>query len=241
MTKNDTTKPRKNARGQVNAAVDTLGKRIASGAYPEGGTLAIEQELAANLGVGRNALREAIKVLSGKGLISTAPRSGTKVRPRGEWNMLDPDVLEWHADPEAATREFMLDLIEVRRIIEPKAAELAAHRATKDDVAQILAAYEAMADAGSDQERRLETDIEFHTAVLKASHNTVLSHFKHAISTYLRAHVKHGQEQTEEISQEDLERHYKIAWSIASGKAKSAHSLTVEMLNLNKTHFDEQE
>ncbi len=238
MSKAET--PRKNSRGQVNAAVDTLGRRIANGTYPQGSTLAIEQELAANLGVGRNALREAVKVLSGKGLISTAPRSGTKVRPRDEWNMLDPDVLAWHADPEAATREFMLDLIELRRIIEPKAAELAAKRATKEDIATILAAYEDMAAAGSDQHKKMETDIAFHTAILKASHNTVLSHFKHAISTYLRAHIPQGKIQDEETTKEDLERHHQIAWSIASGKAKTAHSLTVEMLNQNRSHFEDE-
>lgn len=230
--------PKKNTRGQVNAAVDTLGKRIATGIYPQHSTLAIEQELAASLGVGRNALREAVKVLSGKGLISTAPRSGTKVRPRDEWNMLDPDVLGWHADPETATREFMLDLIELRRIIEPKAAELAAKRATKEDVARILSAYEAMANSKTFQER-LETDIEFHTAILKASHNSVLNHFKYAISTYLRAHATLGKKQSDTINKEDLERHHQIAWSIASGKTKSAYSLTVEMLHLNRGHFEQ--
>ena len=228
--------PKKNTRGQVNAAVETLGKRIATGIYPQHSTLAIEQELAASLGVGRNALREAVKVLSGKGLISTAPRSGTKVRPRDEWNMLDPDVLAWHADPETATREFMLELIELRRIIEPKAAELAAKRATKEDVAQILSAYEAMANSNSFQEH-LQTDIAFHTAILKASHNSVLNHFKYAISTYLSAHAILGEKQSEAVRKEDLERHYQIAWAIASGKTKSAHNLTVEMLNLNLGHF----
>ena len=73
-----------------------------------------------------NALREAVKVLTGKGLISTAPRSGTKIRLMSDWNMLDPDVLRWHADPETASPEFLLDLIELRQIIEPRAAELAA-------------------------------------------------------------------------------------------------------------------
>ncbi|MEW5248429.1 FadR/GntR family transcriptional regulator [Microbulbifer sp. 2201CG32-9] len=229
---------RKNTRGQVNAAVHTLGRRIANGTYAEGSTLAIEQDLAANLGVGRNALRETVKVLSGKGLLSTAPRSGTKVRPRDEWNMLDPDVLAWHADPDTATREFMLDLIELRHIIEPKAAELAAKRATREDISNILSAYDAMANCGEDLQKRIEADIEFHTAVLKASHNSVLTHFKHAISTYLRAHVKQGEAQTEEVSQADLERHYQIALAIASGEAKSACSLAKEMLNLNRRHFD---
>lgn len=229
----------KNTRGQVNAAVNTLGQRISNGTYKEGSTLAIEQELAANLGVGRNALREAVKVLSGKGLISTAPRSGTKVRSREEWNMLDPDVLAWHADPATATTEFMLDLIELRRIIEPKAAELAAQRADKSDIADILSAYEGMAAAGDNLDQRLETDIEFHTSILKASHNKVLSHFKHAISTYLRAHVRLGETQSLEERKEDLEKHHQIAWSIASGKADVAHKLTIEMLNQN-SHFENE-
>jgi GntR family transcriptional regulator, galactonate operon transcriptional repressor len=229
---------RKGARGHVTSVVDTLGSRISAGTYAEGETLPIEQELADSLEVGRNSLREAVKVLSGKGLLSTAPRSGTKVRPREEWNMLDPEVLKWHADPHIASNAFMLDLIELRRIIEPKAAELAAVRGTKEDVAEILAAYESMADSGADRQKRLAADIDFHTAVLKASHNDVLTHFKHAIGTYLKAHFDLGGSLDQAVDLEDIERHQKIAWAIASGKAKSAYSLTVEMLNLNRSHFE---
>ncbi|MFK8050560.1 MAG: FadR/GntR family transcriptional regulator [Halioglobus sp.] len=228
---------KKTTRGQVPAVVDILGYRIAANEYSPGEILPIEQELAASLDVGRNALREAVKVLSGKGLISTAPRSGTKVRPRDEWNMLDPDVLKWHADPDIATERFMLDLIEVRRIIEPKASELAAVRATKEDIAEILSAYEAMAESGENQSLRLEADIQFHSAILKASHNEVLNHFKYAISTYLKAHARLGREVSPEVDREDLERHHQIAWAIATGKAKSAYSLTVEILNVNRSQF----
>ena len=228
---------KKTTRGQVPAVVDILGYRIAANEYSPGEILPIEQELAASLDVGRNALREAVKVLSGKGLISTAPRSGTKVRPRDEWNMLDPDVLKWHADPDIATERFMLDLIEVRRIIEPKASELAAVRATKEDIAEILSAYEAMAESGENQGLRLEADIQFHSAILKASHNEVLNHFKYAISTYLKAHARLGREVSAEVDREDLERHHQIAWAIATGKAKSAYSLTVEILNVNRSQF----
>ena len=123
----------KSSRGQMITIVNTLGTRIAANFYQPGDTLPIEQKLADSLHVGRNALREAVKVLSGKGLISTTPRAGTKVRPRDEWNMLDPDVLKWHADPEVASDGFMLDLIELRLIVEPQAAELAAIRATATD------------------------------------------------------------------------------------------------------------
>ena len=232
---------KKPTRGQVPAVVDILGLRMAAGEYQEGEVLPVEQDLADSLEVGRNALREAVKVLSGKGLISTAPRSGTKVRPRGEWNMLDPDVLRWHADPDIATEKFMLDLIEMRGIIEPKAAELAAVRATKEEVAAILSAYDTMAGSGDDRQARLEADIQFHSAILRASHNEVLNHFKYAIAAYLKAHFKHGGEVSGEIDDKDLGRHRQIAWAIAAGKVKSDYSLTVEMLNSNHSHFSRDE
>ena len=232
---------KKSTRGQVPAVVDILGFRMAAGEYQEGEVLPVEQDLADSLEVGRNALREAVKVLSGKGLISTAPRSGTKVRPRGEWNMLDPDVLRWHSDPDIATEKFMLDLIEMRGIIEPKAAELAAVRATKEEVAAILSAYDTMAGSGDDRQARLEADIQFHSAILRASHNEVLNHFKYAIAAYLKAHFKHGGEVSGEIDDKDLGRHRQIAWAIAAGKVKSAYSLTVEMLNSNHSHFSRDE
>ena len=217
-------------RGQVKSVVDILGQRIAAGEYTEGETLPVEQHLADSLGVGRNALREAVKVLSGKGLISTAPRSGTKIRPKDEWNMLDPDVLSWHADPDTATPEFLLALLEIRRIIEPKAAELAAVRATREDVAAILAAYDEMQRNQDDQERRVNADIDLHTAILTASHNAFLSHFRYAVATYLKAHFKIGYESDPDKLQGDLELHHDIAWAIARGQAKTAYSTTVEML-----------
>ncbi|MGI9288971.1 MAG: FadR/GntR family transcriptional regulator [Pseudomonadales bacterium] len=227
------------SRGQVTAVVDTLGRRISAGVYHQGETLPIEQELASSLGVGRNALREAVKVLSGKGMISTAPRSGTKVRCKDEWNMLDPEVLSWHADPEIATKEFMLDLIEMRRIIEPKAAELAAKRATREDVATILTAFEEMKNNADSSEARMEADIQFHSAILKATHNVVLSHFKSAIGTYLKAHFKHGLNLSSEEIDQDLDRHHQIAWAIASGKAKTAYDCTDAILSHNQPHFED--
>ena len=226
-------------RGQVKSVVDILGRRIAAGQYREGETLPIEQQLADSLGVGRNALREAVKVLSGKGLISTAPRSGTKIRRKTDWNMLDPAVLSWHADPDTATPEFLLALLELRRIIEPKAAELAAVRATREDVAAILSAYDDMQRCQDDPGERAAADIELHTAVLVASHNPYISHFRYAIATYLKAHARIGWETDKAKLQLDLELHHDIAWSIARGKAKSAYSGTVKMLNHGRSRVEE--
>lgn len=232
---------RQGGRGQVAAVVETLGRRIATGIHREGETLPVEQELAASLGVGRNALREAVKVLSGKGLIVTGPRSGTRIRPREDWNMLDPDVLSWHADPETATPEFLLSLLEARRIIEPKAAELAAVRGTREDMAAILSAYERMEQA-TELRARMDADIALHTAILKASHNAVIAHFRYAVATYLQAHAKLGEVAaagSEDAWRQDLELHRRIAWSIVTGKAKSAYANTVEMLNEGRTRVSQ--
>ncbi len=111
-------------------------------------------------------------------------------------------------------------------------------RATREDVAEILRAYETMAATESDQQQRIDADIEFHSAILKASHNEVLTHFRHAVAAYLKAHSRLGQQVSEDDAAEDLERHHRIAMAIATGKAKSAYSLTVEMLHLNRGHFE---
>ena len=221
-------------RGQVRSVVDILGQRIAAGDYCEGETLPIEQELADSLGVGRNALREAVKVLSGKGLISTAPRSGTKIRSRNAWNMLDRDVLYWHSDPDIATPEFLLSLLEMRLIIEPRAAALAAKRATRDDIALILAAFDDMQAHKSDSEGRVRADIRLHTSVLAAAHNPFIGHFSHAVSAYLMAHSKIGGAADPKHMKADLELHHELAWHIARGKSDMARQCAEKMLSSGK-------
>ncbi len=234
---NDKQKSRRaNSRGQVALVVDTLGKQIASSDVRPGHTFPVEQELADSLNVGRNALREAIKILSAKGLISTAPRSGTKVRPVEDWNMLDPDVLAWHADPEIATPQFLLDLTEMRRVIEPEASRIAALRATREDVAKIMASYEAM-ESAQNQEQMLDADIRFHSAILRATHNVVLANFRHCIITFLGAHAKYVVDD-KKVLQANLRMHRDIAWAIAAGNDKDAHARTTELLQMNREKIE---
>src|SRR5579871_5277797 len=83
---------RRSLHGQV---AHDIGRRILGGLVKPGELLPSETELSQRLGVSRTALREAIKVLAGKGLIESRPKTGTRVRPRESWNFLDPDVLTW--------------------------------------------------------------------------------------------------------------------------------------------------
>jgi len=159
----------RNLHGQV---VHELGRRIVGGGCAPGQALPNEEELCRELGVSRTALREAVKVLAAKGLVESKPRVGTRVRPSESWNMLDPDVLAWRCATVSDPR-FVLQLTEMREIIEPAAAALAARNRTAAQLGRIEEAFEAMA-AATDIERWVEADLEFHSAILRATNNPLL-------------------------------------------------------------------
>lgn len=172
--------------GRIQAVLTTLGREIAQGIIPAGTVLPPECDLEIRLGVGRGVVREAIKTLSGKGLVSVRPRHGTRVLPRRDWSLLDRDVLNWLVGQDNPDRELLLAIQEVRSIIEPAAAALAATRATKKDLLRIHAALEAMESSDS-QATATAADKAFHLAILDATHNPVLQGFRGAIDTILSA------------------------------------------------------
>lgn len=131
-----------------------------------------ESELAAQFSFSRQAIREALKVLAAKGLVASRRRTGTVVLPRSSWNLLDPDVLAWHP-PQNLPPDFLHDLVELRRVIEPAAAELAATRGTPESIARIKAAVEQMHRTIDDRAAFIRADVEFHAAVGAASGNVL--------------------------------------------------------------------
>lgn len=174
--------------GRVHVSVmRALGAAVLGGRYVPGGLLPREADIAAELGVSRTSLREAVKVLAAKGLLEPRPRVGLRVRPREAWQMLDPMVLSWH--PDLRTEPGLIaQLIEARRIIEPAAAELAALRGTAADLAAIEAAFLAMRDAIPDDVTACcDADLAFHRGVITASGNVVLRGLIGTIEAALRA------------------------------------------------------
>src|SRR5688572_5540598 len=140
---------KKRSRGLHGRVIDDLGRRIISGEFVAGAPLPGQEECCALLGVSRSVLREALRVLAAKGLVDARPKAGTFVRPRVAWNSLDPDVLDWRL----ATAEFdkvMDELYELRQMVEPTAAFLAASKAKLVDFQRMAEAYEEMAAAGDD-------------------------------------------------------------------------------------------
>ena len=154
-----------------------IGRRIAAGEFAEGTYLPREAQFARDFAVSRQAIREALKVLAAKGLVASRRRTGTRVLERSEWNLLDPDVLAWHPADQLPTK-FMDDLVDLRRIIEPAAAALAAVRRTPDSLAEIRDALEQMEAAADDADAFNAADTAFHAAVFAASGNDLIDRLR---------------------------------------------------------------
>src|SRR6266511_2077717 len=133
-------------RGLHGAVVHEIGVRILRGELKPGDALP-DNGLVDEPAVSRTVVREAVKVLAAKRLVESKPKTGTRVRPRRDWNLLDPDVLAWQLEA-GLDRRFLEDALELRRLIEPQAARLAAERATEDQVAVLALAHEQMEAAG---------------------------------------------------------------------------------------------
>jgi DNA-binding FadR family transcriptional regulator len=169
-------------RGVHGQTVQALAMRILSGEIPQGATLdlvALREELDVSL----TALREALKVLSAKGIIGARQKRGTFVRERTSWNLLDGDVMRWQSagPPDLELLEY---LTEVRTIVEPAAARLAADRATEEDLAALDKALSQMAAADGSSDA-VEADLDFHRALLAATHNPLLVEMERVIANGL--------------------------------------------------------
>jgi GntR family transcriptional regulator, galactonate operon transcriptional repressor len=161
---------RRNLSEQV---VHQVGLSIMRNEFKPGDTLSSEPELSLQFNVSRSVMREALKVLSAKGLIESRPRTGTRVRPRAEWNILDPEVINWlyEVGPD---RSFLDALCEVRLMFEPMSARLAAARATDDELKTIEECYRRMEAGVNSPDTYIPTDLAFHAAICAAAHNEML-------------------------------------------------------------------
>ncbi len=177
--------PRLSIKNVLGNTLDKLGEDIVSGRYLPGGSLPPEPTLCEQLGVSRTVVREAVKSLVAKGLLVTGPKLGTRVLASEQWNWFDPDVVAWHTKA-GLTREFLREVQELRRVIEPAAVRLAAERATAADLAEIETAFEGMRDAiehGGDYVRH---DLAFHQGLLGACHNRMVGQMSRALGALLR-------------------------------------------------------
>ena len=174
--------PSKNAHGHT---VDRIGEAIVAGRYAIGGTLPAEPLLCDAFGVSRTVVREAVKSLAAKGLLVAGPKVGTRVLPADSWNWFDPDVVAWQTQA-GLTREFLRDLQELRRVVEPAAVRMAAERATARDIVEIEAAYAGMRQAIEHGGDYVANDLRFHQGLLRAGGNRMMVQMSKAIGALLR-------------------------------------------------------
>ena len=164
--------------------VDELGARIVRGEFKTDEALPIEDALVAQLGVSRTVVREAVKVLAQKNLIQVRTRTGTRVCAPARWNQLDPDILRWRF-AGAFDPKLIEDLVDLRRIIEPAAAELAALRATAPQIESLNATLAEMGD-DSKVDAHIAADLRFHLGILEAAGNELLLGLRHSIEGALQ-------------------------------------------------------
>lgn len=177
------------SRNLTYGIVEQLGVAIVTGAYGKTNEFPIEAELCKQFGVSRSILREAVKMLTAKGLLSARPRQGTRIEPEERWNLLDPDVLHWLLERKFSI-ELLTEFTQVRLAIEPMAAALAATKHIWETLAPMHQAIERMRAAETGDDDPLASDIAFHVAVLRASGNRFYVELEDLIETALRISIR---------------------------------------------------
>jgi DNA-binding FadR family transcriptional regulator len=212
-----------------------LGAAIVQGQYAIDKPFPTEAELSSQFSISRSVTREAVKMLTAKGLIASRPRQGIRVMPGSHWNMFDADVLSWtlHARPSLGLlREFT----QLRMAIEPEAASLAAQNNKDKKAIELIAqALERMKQADLGQDDPLEADIEFHCAILAASKNRFFFQLREFIQVALRVSIA-STNQLKGVLTADYDDHKRIYDAIVMGDTNAAtiavKSLLAEVMQL---------
>ena len=233
-TSRATTRPSRNVLGQT---LDLLGEAIVSGRYTPGSSVPPESVLCDELGVSRTIVREAVKSLVAKGMVTTGPKVGTRVLPESHWNWFDPALVGW-LSRSGLTREFLREVAELRRIIEPAAVALAAQRATRRDIHDLEAAYAGMkhaVDHGGDYVRH---DLEFHQGLLRAGRNRMLAQMGDALGALLRTsfEIATAKPRAAALS---LSMHRAVLDAVIAREPLKAHKASLKLIDSARDDIDE--
>lgn len=221
------------ARNLTSRIVHDLGRAIVTEQFSTQ-PFPFESELCLQYDASRSIVREAVKMLTAKGLLRARQRAGTEVLPESSWNLLDPDVLGWMLQREFSI-DLLIDFTEMRMSIEPRAAALAADTATGTQRRAILSAIDRMFAAERGEDDALEADIAFHTAVLEASNNRFMRQFTDLSEATLRFSIRRTNAY-KGVSRASAIDHRRVAEAIVHGNpnaaAKLMHALIQGALDL---------
>lgn len=224
------TEIKKATRGIHGRIAEELGIAIISGEHPPGSSLPNEIEASEKLGISRPAYREAMRILMAKGLVESRPKTGTKVTARSTWNLLDPDVLGWMFMCKPS-ESFIQHLYELRSIVEPAAAALAAQRRTTAQLARMGHALEEMSRRGLYTPEGRLADEAFHAEILNATGNEALMVLNNSISAAIRWTVIHKL-RGNQLVRNSIPDHEALYAAIAEGDAERARAAALVLLEL---------
>lgn len=216
--------------GRLHGAIARdLGIAIVSGQRPPGDVLANEIEFSEQLQVSRSAYREAIRILAAKGLVESRPRTGTRVLPMERWNLLDPDVLAWFFESEPS-RSMVDGLFELRLIVEPAAAALAAVRRTTQQLGQMRQALNDMERLTLKTEAGQSADRDFHQTLLIATGNPPLISLASTIGAGVRW-TTHYKQRKRKLPPDPMPEHWRVYDAVAAGDADEARAAMEALVN----------
>jgi DNA-binding FadR family transcriptional regulator len=206
-----------------------LGAAIVQGQYAIDKSFPTEAELSQQFNISRSVTREAVKMLTAKGLIASRPRQGIRVMPSSHWNMFDADVLSWTLNARPSL-ELLREFTQLRMAIEPEAAVLATEN--NQDKTRIKAIGDALArmkraDEGLDDP--LAADIDFHCAILAASNNRFFFQLREFIQVALRVSIA-STNQLKGVLTADYDDHKRIYDAICAGDHEEASRATKVLL-----------
>jgi len=216
-----------------------MGEQICSGKFAPGDILPAEPVLAEQMQVSRITIRETMKSLSAKGMLEVRRRYGTIVLPRSKWQLFDPDVITWRARAGAIDEGLIQDLMELRLIIEPNAAKLAAKRATAEDRVAVRRAFKSMERAVAGHGEYVPADLAFHGAILAACHNQFIQQMQNALSAILRTSF----ELSSEIAggpARSLPMHEALCIAIEQGDQAGAEDAVLTLIRRAEKDFEDR-
>jgi DNA-binding FadR family transcriptional regulator len=209
-------------RGQnlTYTVANSLGAAVVTGVYSADNPIPIEAELCRHYEASRSVVREAVKMLTAKGLLGSRPRLGTWVQPEQNWNLLDPDVLGWLLERKYSPA-LLIEFTELRLAVEPGAAALAARVAGAEEKSAIRDAIERMQAADRGDDDPLDSDIAFHVAVLRASRNRFYAQLTGFAATALRFSIR-TTNRYKGVQLASVADHKKVADAIIGGRPGAA-------------------
>ena len=207
-----------------------LAVQILKGDIAEGHVFPVEVEFAAQMGISRSSLREAFRILTAKGLVEARPRAGTRVCPRNQWNLLDPDLLAWQFEARPS-RKFLEDLFELRMMIEPGAAALAATRRTSAQLKAMQTQLDAMQRHTLATEEGRAADQQFHLVMLEAAENQAILSLSSTIMSAV-AWTTIFKQRKRKLPRDPIPDHLAVLVAIREGDPDKAHHAMSELVRL---------